>query len=105
MVGTTTIGPNNFFYIILIYCCDFCHKSRQYVWSNGKKKFKNIPLKSYCCGFRRKSQQYGYFIFFFLRDIMLRMGKTTTINNYSTSDNNNLYLDSIIPYVKRGRTP
>ena len=43
--------------------------------------FKKIPLKLYCCGFLQKPQQYGYFIsfLFFLRDILLRTGKTAAI--------------------------
>ena len=57
-------------------------KPQQYIWSNQSKIFKKISSKPYCCGFLTKPQQYGYFIFFlfFLRDILLRMGKTAAIS-------------------------
>ena len=76
--GAAAIGLNNIFYIILIYCYGSCQKPQQYVWLNSQK----ISVETILLWFSAETA-YGCFIFFlfFLRDILLRMGKTAATSS------------------------
>ena len=67
-------NPGSFKYLLRTYCCGSCQKLQQYVWTNNQKNSVETILP------RFSAETAAIWFFFFLRDILLHMGKIVAIS-------------------------